>query len=130
MGRPPAYAIWSQFAPSRDGGLSIQEQLVRFFRREVATGALRPGIRVPASRALAQELKLARGTVSGAYERLAAEGFLVTKHGFGTLVAGKLAMPKLEKHHPTASGEVTASRRARELMRARPRETQADWPLT
>ena len=77
--------------------LSIQEQLVRFFRREVATGALRPGIRVPASRALAQELKLARGTVSGAYERLAAEGFLVTKHGFGTLVAGKLAMPKLEK---------------------------------
>ena len=44
MGRPPAYAIWSQFAPSRDGGLSIQEQLVRFFRREVATGALRPGI--------------------------------------------------------------------------------------
>ena len=71
-GDPPAYAIWSQFAPSRDGGLSIQEQLVRFFRREVTTGALRPESR-PASRALAQELKLARGTVSGAYERLAAE---------------------------------------------------------
>ena len=30
MSRPPAYAIWSQFAPSRSGALSIQEQLVRF----------------------------------------------------------------------------------------------------
>ena len=69
----------------------------------VSSGAKSPRARfarefaVPASRALAQELKLARGTVSGAYERLAAEGFLVTRHGFGTLVAGKLAMPKLEK---------------------------------
>ncbi|MGC1575128.1 MAG: PLP-dependent aminotransferase family protein [Beijerinckiaceae bacterium] len=130
MGRPPAYAIWSQFAPSRDGGLSIQEQLVRFFRREVATGALRPGIRVPASRALAQELKLARGTVSGAYERLAAEGFLVTRHGFGTLVAGTPAKPKRAMEKLSPSGESTGSRRARELMKARPRETHADWPLT
>jgi GntR family transcriptional regulator / MocR family aminotransferase len=130
MGRPPAYAIWSQFAPSRDGGLSIQEQLVRFFRREVATGALRPGIRVPASRALAQELKLARGTVSGAYERLAAEGFLVTRHGFGTLVAGTPAKPKRAKEKLSSPSESTGSRRARELMRARPRETHAAWPLT
>ena len=130
MGRPPAYAIWSQFAPTRDGGFSIQEQLVRFFRKEVATGALRPGIRIPASRALAEELNLARGTVSGAYERLAAEGFLVTRHGFGTLVAGMPAKPKRAKEKLSVSREKEGSRRARELMRARPRETHADWPLT
>jgi GntR family transcriptional regulator / MocR family aminotransferase len=131
MSRPPAYAIWSQFAPSRDGLVSIQEQLVRFFRREVAKGALRPGMRVPASRALAQELRLARGTVSGAYDRLASEGFLVARHGFGTLVAGEVAESKqavTESLRPR--GEFSGSRRARELMTARSMATQAAWPLT
>ncbi len=113
------------------GALSIQEQLVRFFRREVATGALRPGTRLPASRSLAQELKLARGTVSGAYERLAAEGFLVARHGFGTLVAGQLAPPKCAPGRLSrAVGEFAGSRRALELMKARPHETHAAWPLT
>ncbi|MBV8763965.1 MAG: PLP-dependent aminotransferase family protein [Hyphomicrobiales bacterium] len=130
MTRPPAYAIWTQFAPSRDKGLTIQEQLVRFFRREVANGALRPGIRVPASRALAQELKLARGTVSGAYERLAAEGFLVTRHGFGTLVAGTPMKLQPAEAKPPFSTERAGSGRARELMKASPRQTHADWPLT
>jgi GntR family transcriptional regulator/MocR family aminotransferase len=130
MSRPPAYAIWSQFAPSRSGALSIQEQLVRFFRREVATGALRPGTRLPASRSLAQELKLARGTVSGAYERLAAEGFLVARHGFGTLVAGQLAPQKCPGTPISRGSEFAGSRRALELIKARPHETQAAWPLT
>src|SRR6516225_2555285 len=100
MTRPPAYAIWSHFAPTRDSDLSIQEQLVRFFRREVAKGALRQGTRVPASRALAQELGLARGTVPGAYERLIADGFLVARHGFGTVVAGDPPEPASEAREP------------------------------
>ncbi|SDR61480.1 transcriptional regulator, GntR family [Rhizobiales bacterium GAS191] len=135
MSRPPAYAIWSHFAPSRGSPLSIQEQLVRFFRQEVAKGALRPGTRVPASRALAQELGLARGTVSNVYERLAAEGFLVTRHGFGTIVAGQPAEPKRRDGAGARAGsqprrDFAGSRRALELMTARSVATRATWPLT
>ncbi|MFI4994705.1 MAG: PLP-dependent aminotransferase family protein [Hyphomicrobiales bacterium] len=157
MKRPPAYAIWSHFAPSRDGSLSIQEQLVRFFRQEVAKGALRQGTRGPASRALAQELGLARGTVSGAYERLVAEGFLVTRHGFGTIVAGEpqdlqiedlqiedLQIEDLQIEElgiqkrsiaagmaaPRAPRGPAGSSRARELMTSRLLTTRGDWPLT
>lgn len=140
MKRPPAYAIWSHFAPSRDGSLSIQEQLVRFFRQEVAKGALRQGTRVPASRALAQELGLARGTVSGAYERLVAEGFLVTRHGFGTIVAGEPQESEIEEpaiEETAIEGRSIAaprgpagSARARELMTSRLLTTRANWPLT
>jgi GntR family transcriptional regulator/MocR family aminotransferase len=39
-------------------GCRLREQLVRFFRKGVADGALQSGIRLPASRVLAQELKL------------------------------------------------------------------------
>ena len=131
MPRPPAYAIWSHFAPSRDGPLSIQEQLVRFFRREVARGALRQGTRVPASRALAQELGLARGTVSQAYERLVAEGFLVARHGFGTVVAGEPPEAATEaRDPPRIPRDPAGSRRARDLMNSRLLTTRSGWPLT
>ncbi|MFI5014424.1 MAG: PLP-dependent aminotransferase family protein [Hyphomicrobiales bacterium] len=109
----------------------MQEQLVRFFRQEVAKGALRSGTRVPASRALAQELGLARGTVSGAYDRLAAEGFLVARHGFGTMIAGESPQQKLGTGSASrAAREFAGSRRARELMTARSAAMRATWPLT
>jgi GntR family transcriptional regulator/MocR family aminotransferase len=131
MPRPPAYAIWSHFAPSRDGSLSIQEQLVRFFRREVAKGALRQGTRVPASRALAQELGLARGTVSGAYDRLIADGFLVARHGFGTVVAGEPTEPAGEtREPPRVVRDPAGSRRARDLVTSRLLTMRGNWPLT
>jgi DNA-binding transcriptional MocR family regulator len=74
--RATAYPIWNRFQRSPDDQLSLREQLVRFFRKGVADGTLQPGIRLPASRVLAQELGLSRITVSGAYEQLVAEGFL------------------------------------------------------
>lgn len=56
-------------------------------RSAIANGALAPGTRLPASRVLAGELALARGTVVEAYERLHEEGLVVTNHGGGTVVA-------------------------------------------
>ncbi len=115
----------------RDSSLSLQEQLVGFFRREVAKGALRQGTRVPASRALAQELGLARGTVSQAYERLVAEGFLVARHGFGTMVAGEPSETAGEMPTPPRKPRDPAgSRRARELVTSRLLTMRGSWPLT
>lgn len=56
-------------------------------RRAVLSGRLHAGTAVPASRALAAELGLARATVVGAYEQLVAEGYLVARRGSGTVVA-------------------------------------------
>jgi GntR family transcriptional regulator/MocR family aminotransferase len=48
---------------------------------------LEPGVRLPASRELAADLRVSRGVVVEAYEQLVAEGFLVSRVGAGTSVA-------------------------------------------
>jgi GntR family transcriptional regulator/MocR family aminotransferase len=55
-------------------------------REAVLDGRLAAGDRVPASRDLAQQLGVARGTVTVAYDRLTAEGFLESRRGAGTFV--------------------------------------------
>lgn len=50
-------------------------------------GRLRRGERLPATRELAERLQVARSTVSTAYERLTAEGYLTARVGAGTFVA-------------------------------------------
>jgi GntR family transcriptional regulator/MocR family aminotransferase len=56
-------------------------------RVAIRDGRLVAGARLPASRTLARQLGLARGTVTAAYDQLVAEGFLVAGQGSGTLVA-------------------------------------------
>ncbi len=53
-------------------------------------GQLAPGTRLPATRALAAELGVARNTVINAYDQLVAEGYLVSGIGSGTVVARDL----------------------------------------
>ena len=53
----------------------------------IVDGRLQAGARVPPTRELAAELGVSRGTVSTAYDRLGADGFLVTKVGSGTFVS-------------------------------------------
>jgi GntR family transcriptional regulator/MocR family aminotransferase len=55
-------------------------------REAVLDGRLAPGDRLPPSRELAASLGVARGTVTVAYDRLLAEGFLETRPGAGTFV--------------------------------------------
>ncbi|MGW4398492.1 MocR-like pyridoxine biosynthesis transcription factor PdxR [Amycolatopsis nivea] len=57
-------------------------------RAAVVDGRLPVGTRLPASRALATDLGIARSTVSEVYSRLAAEGWLESRVGAGTWIAG------------------------------------------
>ncbi|MEV6846816.1 PLP-dependent aminotransferase family protein [Actinoplanes sp. NPDC051411] len=59
----------------------------RALRAAILDGRLPAGHRLPPTRALAADLRVARGSVATAYERLAAEGFLTTRVGSGTFVA-------------------------------------------
>jgi len=73
-----------------DGGGPIYQQLAEWFRRAIAEGRLRPGQRVPSTRALAGELGVSRLPVLGAYEQLHAEGYLESFTGAGTCVAAAI----------------------------------------
>ena len=55
-------------------------------RRAVRDGRLVAGTRLPASRTLAADLGLSRGTVVEAFAQLVAEGYLEARHGSGTWV--------------------------------------------
>ena len=68
-------------------GTPKYQQLSDWFRRAIIDGQLRPGQRVPSTRSLANELKISRIPVLGAYEQLLAEGYLETFAGAGTCVA-------------------------------------------
>ncbi|WP_328748653.1 PLP-dependent aminotransferase family protein [Streptomyces sp. NBC_00285] len=61
--------------------------LERALRDAVRGGRLAPGARLPATRRLAEEVGVSRGTVKAAYDQLIAEGYLTARQGSGTVVA-------------------------------------------
>jgi GntR family transcriptional regulator/MocR family aminotransferase len=63
-----------------------QRLLHEGLRAAIRNGTLAPGVRLAPTRALAQELGVARNTVLYAYEQLASEGFVTTDRR-GTVVA-------------------------------------------
>ena len=62
-------------------------QLVRAVKRDVATGRLRAGDRLPSVRDLAKTLLVNPNTVAKAYAVLESEGVTVSRRGAGTSVA-------------------------------------------
>src|SRR5256885_15862061 len=71
----------------------LTRQIYMQARSGVVSGALRPGTRMASSRAMASKLGVARASVVLAYEHLLAEGYVESRHGSGTLVAGDLTGP-------------------------------------
>jgi GntR family transcriptional regulator / MocR family aminotransferase len=70
-----------------DASAGRRSGLERALRDAIRDGRLPPSTRLPATRALAAELGLSRGTVSAAYDQLVAEGWLVARVGAGTEVS-------------------------------------------
>jgi GntR family transcriptional regulator/MocR family aminotransferase len=68
------------------GRQNLSGEIYRQLRNAIGDGRLRPGDCLPASRDLAQSLKVSRTTVTVAYDRLAGEGFVVSRMGAGTYV--------------------------------------------
>ncbi|WP_264212459.1 PLP-dependent aminotransferase family protein [Leisingera thetidis] len=64
----------------------LYQQIVAALRRRISEGSLGIGARLPSSRALAQDLGVARTTVVTAYDQLVAEGFAETRRGAGIFV--------------------------------------------
>ena len=68
----------------------LHRQLYEELRRAILSCRLKPGERVPSTRALAVSLKVSRATVTLSYEQLIAEGYLEAVTGSGTRVCVQL----------------------------------------
>lgn len=64
--------------------------LYETLRQQILAGNLKPGARIPATRDLARQYGLARGTVVSAFEQLKAEGYVEGQIGSGTYVSRTL----------------------------------------
>ncbi|HEX4791111.1 MAG TPA: PLP-dependent aminotransferase family protein, partial [Actinospica sp.] len=112
---------------ARPGGLSgyLAEQL----RRAIADGRLPIGGRLPPGRMLAEELRVSRGVVTEAYQRLIEDGQLAGRGRAGTfVVAAPVTVPSAP---PRARDEdQDASPAAGGAVPAAPRDTPVAAPLT
>ena len=72
--------------PFNNSGLPAYRWLYSSLRDEILHGRLRPGARLPSTRALAIQYGLARGTIVNAFEQLKSEGYIEGSVGSGTQV--------------------------------------------
>ena len=118
MSRPLLGTSSSEIGIDRDDREPIQAQIARQLRSLVLSGRLKPQTRLPSTRALSEELNVARATVVEAYEQLLSEGYVETRSGSGTRIAAELPEALLTaRPHDGAT--------ARASLRAEPRHPPA-----
>jgi GntR family transcriptional regulator / MocR family aminotransferase len=80
------------------GRRNLSGEIYRQLRQAIVDGRLRPGALLPPTRHLAERLSVARMTVTVAYDRLVAEGFVLSRVGAGTFVSDEAG-----RHHLSAA---------------------------
>ncbi len=73
-------------------GVPLYEALYRCIRRDILSGKLQPGERLPSKRALSANLEVSKITVEAAYNQLLAEGFIRSREKAGYFVE-PIALP-------------------------------------
>ena len=126
MSRPLLGTSASEIGIDREDREPIQSQIARQIRSLVLSGRLKPQARLPSTRALSEELNVARATVVEAYEQLLSEGYLETRSGSGTRVAAEL--PEVLLTSPPKELARDVARAAGRREPARPfRSGLVDW---
>ncbi len=74
----------------------LHRQIYFGIRSAILEGHLRPGVRLPASRALAHALSVSRNTVTSAFDQLAAEGYIEARTGSGSFVPAHLPKEQIQ----------------------------------
>jgi DNA-binding GntR family transcriptional regulator len=85
-------------------------QAVNLINREIASGVLKPGMRLPPERELCQQLNISRVTLRKALNKLVEDGVLSASHGRGWYVAETAAAAGKEFPNSLESFTETAAR--------------------
>src|SRR5215467_4682957 len=88
--------------PERKDSVAAYRWLYGSLRDEILEGRLKPGTRLPATRDLASQYGLSRGTIVTAFEELKAEGYVEGAIGSGTYVSKVLPEDLLEVRREAA----------------------------
>jgi GntR family transcriptional regulator/MocR family aminotransferase len=128
-------AMWKQLLQrSARENMSLQGQIREMLVGAILDGQLPPGVPIPSSREMAEQLGVARNTVVLAYQQLADEGYLVSRQRSGHFVNaemldGRLRAPPAPRGaaQPAGAGPDWAAR-----FRVRPTQQRnivkpADW---
>src|SRR4051812_12004169 len=78
--------------PARDSR-TLLRALHGQLRAAILDGRLKPGLRLPSTRKLADVYRVSRNTAVAAYALLLGEGYVVARRGWGVYVASALPRP-------------------------------------
>ncbi|MNF40425.1 HTH-type transcriptional regulatory protein GabR [compost metagenome] len=70
----------------RASSIPLYRQLYLQIRKQILSGRIQGGVRLPSTRTLSKELQLSRISILNAFDQLIAEGFLTSRTGAGTYV--------------------------------------------
>ena len=105
---PPALTL---ALPPRNPAMPAYLWLCDVIRSSILSGQLPPGTRLPATRQLAEQYGLSRGTVVAAFDQLRAEGYTMTRTGSGTYVTRTLPDQLMRASGTRAPSEFGTRRR-------------------
>ncbi len=89
--------------------MNLQNQIRQKLVDGIINGAFPPGMKLPSSRKLSQQLEVARNTVVAAYQQLVADGYLVSRQRSGIFVNEKMLEARVVAGGgATAAGRTTA----------------------
>jgi GntR family transcriptional regulator / MocR family aminotransferase len=91
MRKKPHGAAVPMIAVHRTGEKPLHRQIYDEFRAMILERRLQPGQQIPSTRALADDLRISRIPVLGAYAQLLAEGYIESRAGAGTFVTSSLS---------------------------------------
>src|ERR1700736_6989626 len=101
--------------PLPDAGRLAHRWLYDALRTEILEGRLRPGARLPATRDLAGQYGLARGTIVNAFEQLKSEGYVEGSVGSGTYVSKILPDELLQVTHKVGAQPTPQRKQRRKI---------------
>jgi GntR family transcriptional regulator/MocR family aminotransferase len=97
----------------RSSAAPLYRQIYEGIRQAILDGRLRPGLRLPSTRALAEELDVSRNILVLAFEQLLTEGYVESRTGSGTTVAR--SVPEEFLHVGRRSSQQPTTRRRNPL---------------
>ncbi|MHA7776765.1 MocR-like pyridoxine biosynthesis transcription factor PdxR [Roseibium sp. M-1] len=100
------------------GSRELLRTLHRQLKTAIIDGRLKPGLRLPPTRALARALGISRNTAIAAYDMLLSEGYVESRQGAGTFVAD--LGTRFTRPEPSADGDEGDPRLAAPWRGARP----------
>ena len=86
-------------------GRPLYESLYEALRRDILSGRLAAGTRLPPKREMASDNDISLTTVINAYQQLIMEGYIINEERRGYFVAGIKAMPKMPGRRPEEEKE-------------------------